>query len=373
MRPSSGRTSNRTRASVAAGLLAVAAVLVAPTSAAEAGPAVGASVGGASSTAGGFGLPQGSLPSSASVAAAGDSTGSTGSCTGYANGVGAGIYCYGGEESGTPENLIDRFAGWTFDPCRVYNIPTGMRAPHNPTPSKGQYYLSACLENVDLHDPYGGQPRVTLKFVYVDHSEPDPTAWDPNPLEEFLWAAVRSNYPVPFVTTWPTHIPRVGVPTWFQFRWLDEDLQAATQGPYANYRDGGPYLELNYGDVQLIARSVDVRVIPQVEDMEPAGCGRVPKPYDQDAEPTPEAQTSRCYVVFEHSSAAAESLTPDDVPLPEPDPDYPIPMFVLNLEVDWHVTMAADNGENADLGIHTFTAYQQIPVSEVFGLSGQDH
>jgi hypothetical protein len=370
MRPSSGRTSRRTRASVATGLLAAAAIVVGPAAPAEAGPVASASVGGASSTAGGFGLPQGSLPSSA--AADPGSVGSAGSCTGYANSVGAGIYCYGGEESGTPENLIDRFAGWTFDPCRVYNIPIGMKAPHNPTPDEGQYYLSACLEGVDLRTPYGGEPHVVLQFVYVDYSEPDPTVWDPNPLEAYLWALVRSNYPVPFVTAWPTHIPRVAAPTWFQFRWLDDDLRAAAQGPYAGNQDGGPYLELNYGDVQLTARSVGVRVVPQVEDMEPADCGNVPKPYDQDAEPTLEAQHNSCYVVFEHSSAAAESLTPDDVPLPEPDPDYPIPMFVLNVEVDWRVTMAGGDGQGADLGIHTFTAYQQIPVSEVFGLSGQD-
>ena len=379
MRRSPGWTSRGTRASVAAGLLAAAAVLVSPTPTAAAGPAnaaaptVSASVGGASPTAGGFGLPQGSLPTTAASTApsADDSTGSAGSCTGYATGVGAGVYCYGGETSGTPLDLIDQFPGQTFDPCRVYDIPIGMKAPHNPTPDKGRYYLSACLEDVDLHDPFGGEPRVTLQFVYVDFSEPDPTEWNPNPLEEYLWALVQSNYPVPFVTAWPTHIPRVGTPTWFQFRWLDEDLQAATQGPYAGNEDGGPYLELNYGGVRLMARSAGVRVVPQVEGMEPANCGNVPKPYNQDAEPTLEAQDNPCYVVFEHSSAAAEELTPDDVPLPETDPDYPVPMFVLNVEVRWHVTMEGE-GDNDDLGIHTFTAYQQIPVSEVTGLVGQD-
>jgi hypothetical protein len=43
---------------------------------------------------------------------------------------------------------------------------------------------------------------------------------------------------------------------------------------------------------------------------------------------------------------------------------------VLNVEVDWHVTMQGGRGD--DLGIHTFTAYQQIPVSEVSGLVGQE-
>lgn len=370
----SGRTSKRA-AGVAAGLLAAGVLLVAPTPTASAGPATttasaNAAVGGASPTAGGFGLPQGSLPTSVNAADPTNSTGSTGGCAGYANNVGAGIYCYGGEDSGTPLDLVEQFPGMTFDPCRVFDIPVGMKAPHNQTPDQGQYYLSACLENVDLHDPYGGDPRVTLRFVYVDNSEPDPTEWNPNPLEQYLWALVRSNYPVPFVTAWPTHIPRVGAPTWFQFRWLDENLHAANQGPYAGNEDGGPYLELNYGGVRLIAKSAGVRVVPQVEGMDPANCGEVPKPYDQNAEPTVEAQDNPCYVVFEHSSAAAEELTPRDVPLPEPDPDYPIPMFVLNIEVRWHVTM--EGGRGADLGTHTFTAYQQLPVSEVTGLIGQD-
>jgi hypothetical protein len=372
----SGKTTRSRIAAAAAGVVAGSAVLAMPTAPADAGPSVGirsasASIAGASSTAGGFGLPQGSLTSTApqSSLSAADSTGSTGNCAGYATNVGAGIYCYGGESSGTPLDLIDRFPGLSFDECRIYDVPLGMKAPHNPTPEKGKYYLQACLKDVNLHDPYGGDPRVTLSFVYVDHDEPDPTEWDPNPLEEYLWALVRSNYPVPFVTPLPTHIPRVGTPTWFQFRWLDENLEAATQGPYAGKEDGGPYLELNYGGVRLRAESERVRIVPQIEDMEPAYCGRVPKPYNWDAEPTLEGQDNSCWLVFEHSSAAAEELS--TVELPPEDPDYPIPMYVINIEVDWHVTMEGD-GPGDDLGVHRFTAYQQIPVSEVTGLVGQE-
>jgi hypothetical protein len=372
----SGKTTRSRIAAAAAGVVAGATVLAMPTSAAEAGapsaglPTASTSIAGASAAAGGFGLPQGSLSgvTAQSSLSAADSTGSVGNCAGYATNVGAGIYCYGGETSGTPLDLIDRFPGLTFTECRVYDIPVGMKAPHNPTPDQGKYYLQACLEDVDLHDPFGGDPRVNLSFVYVNHDQPDPTEWDPNPLEEYLWALVRSNYPVPFVTAWPTHIPRVGAPTWFQFRWLDENLEAATQGPYAGNEDGGPYLELSYGGVTLRAESQRVRIVPQIEDMEPVNCGSVPQPYDQNAEPTLEAQDNPCYLVFEHSSAAAEELS--TVPLPEPDPDYPIPMYVLNIEVNWHVTMHGGGG--ADLGVHTFTAYQQIPVSEVTGLVGQE-
>jgi|GEM_PF-2856335 hypothetical protein len=372
----SGKTTRSRIAAAAAGVVAGATVLAMPTSSAEAGarsaglPTASTSIAGASAAAGGFGLPQGSLSgvTAQSSLSAADSTGSVGNCAGYATNVGAGIYCYGGETSGTPLDLIDRFPGLTFTECRVYDIPVGMKAPHNPTPDQGKYYLQACLEDVDLHDPFGGDPRVNLSFVYVNHDQPDPTEWDPNPLEEYLWALVRSNYPVPFVTAWPTHIPRVGAPTWFQFRWLDENLEAATQGPYAGNEDGGPYLELSYGGVTLRAESQRVRIVPQIEDMEPVNCGSVPQPYDQNAEPTLEAQDNPCYLVFEHSSAAAEELS--TVPLPEPDPDYPIPMYVLNIEVNWHVTMHGGGG--ADLGVHTFTAYQQIPVSEVTGLVGQE-
>jgi hypothetical protein len=366
----SGRGTRSKLACVPAALVAGAALIAAPTASATAGPPTSTSsesIAGASATGGGFGLS--ALPGTASqTTAAGDVTGNSGGCAGYATNVGAGIMCYGGETSGTPIDLIDRFPGQSFTPCRVYDIPTGMKAPHNPTPDVGQFYLQSCLEDVDLHDPYGGDPRVTLSFVYVNNDEPDPTVWNPNPLEEFLWAQVRSNYPVPFVTAWPTHIPRVGAPTWFQFRWLDEDMHAATQGPYAGNHDGGPYLELNYGGVTLRAESEGIRIVPQIEDMDPVDCGAVPEPYDEEAEPTLEAQDNPCYVVFEHSSAAAEELS--TVPLPERNDDYPIPMYVLNIEVDWHVTM--EGGQGDDLGIHTFTAYQQIPVSEVSGLVGQE-
>lgn len=373
MRRSTARTTRSKVAAVAAGAMAVTALLAVNTTPAGAGvqtPTGATEIAGASSAAGGFGLPKGSLPNAApqSSMSVEDSTGDTGGCAGYATNVGAGIYCYGGETGGVPEDLIDRFPGLSFTPCRVYDIPTGMKAPRNQTPDKGRYYLQSCLEDVDLHDPYGGDPHVKLSFVYVDYDEPDPTEWDPNPLEEFLWAQVRSNYPVPFVTAWPTHIPRVGTPTWFQFRWLDEDMNAATQGPYTGNEDGGPYLELNYGDVSLKAEADSVEIVPRIEGMQPAQCGEVPKPYDQDAEPTLEAQDNPCYLVFEHSSAAAEQLT--TIELPERNDDYPVPMYVIEVHVTWHVWM--EGGVGDDLGTHEFVAYQELPVSEVTGLVGQE-
>jgi hypothetical protein len=257
--------------------------------------------------------------------------------------------------------------------CRYYDIPTGMKAPVN-KPGPGEYYLRACISEIEWDEPFGGDPKVTLAMVFVPETEPDPTEWDPTPLDDFLWNQVRQNYPVPFMTTWPTKIPRVNVPTWFDFRWLDEDLETAAHGPYAGNQNGGPYLELAASGVTMIARAEAIRVEPQIRDskgnlMDPVECEVPPVSYDQDADPTPDDQRSDCFTLFEHSSAAAEELTPDDVPLPPRDPNYPLPMYVVNVAVDWHVTMSAGD-ETRDLGTHTFTAYQQIPVTEVTGLTG---
>jgi hypothetical protein len=379
-----GGSAGRTRgivASMAAGLLASAALLVVPGSPASAGAAAVAqtnaagTISGASTAGGGFGLPQGSLGPVQSDVAADGGYDSLGSCAGYATNVGVGIYC--NELSGGPlPALEDRFPGVGYTTCRFYDIPVGMKAPAN-EPGPGKYYLRACLDGVDLSDPLGGDPRVTLGFDFVGEDEPDPTDWDPTPVDEILWSQVSQNYPTPFATNWPFKIPRVNAPTWFEFRWLDEDLQTAAQGPYAGNENGGPFLEIGAAGVTLTAEADEIRIVPQIQDPEGSGlvddvtCEVPPLRYDRDAEPTPEAQDSNCFVVFEHSSAAAEELTPDDVPLPPEDPDYPIPMYVIDIEVDWNVTMTA-GAESRNLGTHTFVAHQALPVSEVSGLSGPD-
>jgi hypothetical protein len=243
-----------------------------------------------------------------------------------------------------------------------------MKAPRNKTPDVGRYYLQACMDGVDFDTVTGGDIKVTLSWSYVDYADGDPTKEEMTPLEEFLWQqALDRSYPIPFVTAWPSHIPRVNVPTWFQFRWLSDGTEVAREGPYANNEDGGPYLKETLNGVTLRAESVGVFVDPQVEGMEKVACGAVPKPYNQDGEPRDEDQPSTCVVTFEHSSAAAEELS--TVPLPEFSEDYPVPMYVVNIEVKWHVTMTSASGR-ADLGIHTFIAYQQIPVTEAPGQAG---
>ena len=317
--------------------------------------------------AGGFGLGAGALDTVAPTASgdSGPSTGSTGGCAGYASSVGASMYCLQGGVS--VPTLRERFGGTNYDPCRAYETPAGMKAPRNKTRDVGRYYLQACMDGVDFDTVSGGDIKVTLSWIYVDYADGDPTKEEMTPLEAFLWEqALNRSYPIPFVTAWPTHIPRVNVPTWFQFRWLSDGTDVARQGPYSDNEDGGPYLEEELSGVTLRAESTGVFVDPQVEGMDRVSCGAVPKPYNQDGEPTEEDQPSTCVVTFEHSSAA-EDLS--EVPLPAPSEDYPIPMFVVNVEVKWHVTMTSASG-SADLGTHTFTAYQQLPVTEVPGLAG---
>jgi len=327
--------------------------------------------------AGGFGLPQGALSTTVKELApvlTEDSYASSGGCAGYANSVGVSLYCGNGSGQRIP-SLREMFPGVNFNPCKVYPIPAGMKPPRNQTPSEGRWYLQACLSGIEWDEPYGGTDlMVTLTFVYVHNDEPDPTDPDLSPdeqaLSDLLWNQAQTNYPVPFVTARPTHIPRVNVMTWFQFRWLDSENRAARRGPYADNPDGGPYLELSVGGVTLRARSVEVRINPEVEGMPTRDCGAVPEPYDQTAEPTPEAQESDCYVTFEHSSAAAEELT--QIELPPLNPDYPVPMYVISVEVDWHVEMFRNGQKVEDLGVQTFTAYQQLPVTEVPGLVGSE-
>lgn len=324
-------------------------------------------------SAGGFGLPAGALSTSVAQAApvqTADSYGSAGGCAGYANNVGVSIYCANGATGEPIPPLNQMFPGVHFNPCKVYEVPVGMKPPHTRS-TGGTWYLQACLSGIKWDEAYGGPDlKVTLSFVYIDNTESDPTKPDLSPreqqLSDLLWNQAQSNYPVPFVTAWPTHIPRVNVPTWFQFRWLDSDNQVARRGPYANNPDGGPYVELSAGGVTLRAESQAVRIDPEVEGMETRNCGAVPLRYDLHAEPTTEAQESDCYVTFDHSSAAADELT--QVDLPELNPDYPVPMFVISIEVDWHVEMYRGGAKIEDLGVHTFTAYQQIPVTEVPGL-----
>jgi len=263
------------------------------------------------------------------------------------------------------------FPGEPFDPCKVDYVPDGMKPPHNQTPAQGKWYLQACMSGIEWDESLYGQRnlKVTLSFVYVSHSEPDPTQEDDGPLADLLWDwyAKQAQYPIPFVTARPTHIPRVNVPTWFQFRWMDSDGNV-TRHPDGGSPNGDPYIELVSGTVELRAQSVEVRVDPQIEGMDTVDCGAVPVPYDNDAPPSFEAQRSKCFTTFEHSSAAAEALT--EVDLPPLNPDYPVPMYVLNIEVVWHVEMFDSGMKIEDLGRHTFTAYQQIPVTEAPGYVG---
>jgi hypothetical protein len=376
MRQTSGPSGRSRRLAVVMSLALVTAPVLASLGAASAGAAAPAPsttrVGGMAVTAGGFGLPSGSLDTSVgALAPTADGFGSAGGCAGYANHVGAGIYCSSGSGGGPyeePPTLKEDFPGVRFNPCKVDTVPAGMKAPHNKTPSQGQWYLQACMSGINW-DTYDGGPekKVTLSFVYISNDEPDPTQEnlsDPEKaLSDRLWDSIRSNYPVPFVTAKPTHIPRVNVPTWFQFRWMNSDNEVSRK-PHSTNPNGDPWLELHAGEVTLRAESVDVRVDPQVEGVDTAHCGAVPIPYDNDAPPLFETQQSDCYVTFWHSSAAAEELTPPGVELPPLDPDYPVPMYVLNVEVDWHVAMYRDGAMIKNLGTHTFTAYQQLPVTE---------
>jgi hypothetical protein len=293
---------------------------------------------------------------------AGYSPGNT--CAGNANSVGISLYCLSGNTGFVFRTLTQRFPGMDWTGCVDHEIPPGMRPPADQRDRPGEYWLQACLENVDFDSFSGGDDiQVTLGFHFVEEGQRANTYNRLNDLERAVWDNVSNrNYPVPFMTAFPTHVPRVNVPTFFHFKWMEFDGPEPTEIPE-------PEVVARSGDASLTARSVQVIVDPQIDGIEPKRCGPNPPKYLHDEEPDPDVQESDCFITFEHSSAAAEELTTSDVPLPDMDDDYPLPVYLLKVTVRWHAVME-EGGQTRDLGTNDFVAYQALPVTEVLGNAG---
>lgn len=294
-------------------------------------------------------------------------------CAGYANGVGVTLYCQTGDVGGELLTLAQRFPGGHWTPCVDHEIPPGMRPPADKRDVAGQYWLQSCLDGVNFHTVTGGdQIEVTLGFHFA--TEQDAHNEDElSPLEDAVWDDVRSGqYPLPIMTAFPTHIPRVNVPTFFQFQWVhfaDDGSTTLAQAPGTTGRDSDPYVHLDAGGASLTAKSVEVIVDPQIDGIEPKRCGPNPPEFEIEEEPDPDVQANDCYLRFRHSSAAAEELSTSDIPLPEVGEDYPLPVYVLKVTVQWKAEMQS-GGQTQDLGVNDFVAYQQLPVTEVLGTTG---
>lgn len=322
-------------------------------------------------------LVSGVLLTTSTTAQADDGVLETPTCAAYASSVGVSLYCLSGAAStgGIVKTLRQLYPGQSFDPCLLNPIPAGMRAPNDHPRGTGHYYLRSCLSNVNLDTVDGGDIRVTLSFFWVENGGPVHDYANATPLEKALWAQVEEGkYPIPFATAWPTHVPRVNGYTFFQFRWLflrPDGTTTVAHAPGSSGADGDPYLQLSSGGVTVTAQSTKVVLDPLVDGMSPQDCGANPPAYDQTAAPDPRVQPSSCYVRFLHSSAAAPELS--TVPLPKRSADYPVPMYVLQVNVTWHVTMQLPDGTVQTVGDPVFTANQEIPVTEVPSYVGSEN
>ncbi len=330
--------------------------------------------------AGGFGVPRSRLPTLAATAAAppapavapaagvGESGyGSSGGCSYYANNAGMGIYCGPAGESGVaPPNLNDIYDVDSFRPCRLFTVPPGMgRPPQDRAPPQdgpGEWMLKACITGIDWNTYDGGPDmQVVLSFYWAEDGED--TSYPEGDLETLMWSKLLRGYPVPLATISPTAVPRVGVPAYFSFGWVDEDGQPVSDGPNAGDPNGAPYREINLDNgAQMQAEVVQIEVDPQIEGVRPTMCGPDPADYDEAAGPDPAVQPNECLVDFPRSSAVADELSNafKDVP----DGEYP--SYLVRIIVSWQVRATIPGGAQGEQvgGTFNLTAYQQVPVQE---------
>ncbi|MFY0405561.1 hypothetical protein [Solicola sp. PLA-1-18] len=312
---------------------------------------------------------------SAPAAAEGSSSGaseSSNGCVVHANGTGMGSYCITGA-GGEVQTLRERFGKQKFDRCRFSKPREGTTVPFNPTPDEGQWWIRTCIDYLDWDTLDGGPGRqVNVHLAYLPNDYD--TTYDPSPLSEFLWdrlAQTRAtDFPTPFLQSRPTPVPRVGVPAYMTFRWLERGTQRVVAGgQYAGDADGGPYIENNNGPMRMRAQATKIRIDPLQNDMEQTICNQENPTYDEQAGPDPKKQASNCYILFKRSSATArDNMKKTDREIPE----SLGPVYIVRVAVYWRVEYSSDGGpwrtlgqRNADGGTELIQYTDQpLPVRE---------
>lgn len=309
-------------------------------------------------------------PASARVGAgkvASDSSGATANssrCVAYATGQGMGSYCVSAG-GGDAASLQERFGNLKqdFDNCRYEPPPAGTQAPFNPDPEKGKWWLSTCLYGIDW-ESFDGNPSVSIYFVWLENDFD--TTYQETGLSEFLWRQVRATtqFPVPFTNLEPTPTPRVGVPAFFTFSWIDPKTnKALSQGEYSDNPRGGPFVRVDNGVMEMEARASNITVDPQQEGMNDVDCGEGNPGYDLTIPAEKyKTQDSDCYLIFNRSSAVAREKSTVDIRGSLGD------VYLAEVTVTWDVRYRERDGEWQRLGDgFDMVASQPIRVREVQG------
>jgi hypothetical protein len=285
----------------------------------------------------------------------------TKSCSVYANGGGMGMSCVTVGGAGASKSLRERFGDQKLQRCRYSEIPSTIQTPENLRPAEGRYMLMSCLGNIDF-DTYSGGRERTLELSVVFVRNGTDIADRHNGITDFLWDQFsdgqQKQLPVPFMRTRPNTTPIVGVPTYFTFRWLDPITKAVVaEGPYADKADGGPFRQLDLGDVVMQARATSVTIDPNQQGIPPVKC-TPSTPYREGVTPKNQ-RPDACSITFPRSSASARKLAT------KPIPDNVDDAFYADVTVSWQVTYG-DGATMNDLGTgFTMRIRQVVPVQEV--------
>ncbi|MDO9379938.1 MAG: hypothetical protein Q7T56_13920 [Nocardioidaceae bacterium] len=305
-----------------------------------------------------------------SVAAGGGGSAAAGNCTVYATGTGMGSYCANGA-GGDVATLTERFGNQvsTFQNCKYQSMdddapgrPAGLKRPANTNPERGEWWLATCLRGIDFDSAFGGTDRrVEVFFVFLDHGFD--TDYDDTPLSDFLWdiAAETVRFPAPFADMEPTATPRVGVPTFFTFRWLDPITQDPLgDGEFEGAPRGGPFIRTVNRGLEMEARATQTVVDPRQRDIEAATCGPGNPEYDPEIPvERSDEQDSTCFITFPRSSATAAERSTVEIP------SYVGDSYFAQVRVTWTVRYRQGGGAWTQLGSFPMLANQPILVREV--------
>jgi hypothetical protein len=139
-------------------------------------------------------------------------------CVLYANEVGFGADCVGGESGVTIKELLH---GEKFPECRFVVMTGDISPPSTHDGEKGTWYLKNCLKGIK--DDGTGDFTRTIEFAWIPDGTPVPVL---TKNQSAAWNTYRTAYPEPTPQFGPAAQPRVLIPTYF---WLTADSGTAIE------------------------------------------------------------------------------------------------------------------------------------------------
>jgi hypothetical protein len=248
-------------------------------------------------------------------------------CVLYANEVGFGADCVGGDSGGvTIKQLLH---GEKFPECRFVVMTGDISPPSTHDGEKGTWYLKNCLKGIK--DDGTGDFTRTIEFAWVPDGTPVPTL---TPNQSAAWNTYRTAYPEPTPQFGPAAQPRVLIPTYF---WLTAETGATIEHTVF---DGTR-------DVLMRAHVERIKITPGgYKDETTFGCDAPVPPYN------PRKgifeQDSTCSYEYARSSAIAPDKT-----------------FDVIVEADWVVQYQLADGTMELLGRVPLTSTAVTAVDEI--------